>query len=427
MSNYDYTRCMMMKLLLSVPDNKGGSIVYADFDRALEIIKQVDHLTQGITKIIYLVGWQYNGHDDRYPEMFEVNERLKGACDKSGEEGLRRLFEQAAQYHTVIGLHVNFSDAYPQSGLWEEYLEHDLILKNAFGKLKVTGVWNGRKSYQVRLAEEWNSGYFKKRADALMALAPVKEAGTLHIDAFFVRKGKNARVADEKRARRRMIEYFRHNNVDVTSEFIYRERNCGMRVHFGASDTIGLIDAYWNPVLSRRDLLRYDVHDTAGGIQCNALTPDKKAHLLFYGNMHGEEYFKHKDWQDDFVREFITYTMPYYYLNGFRRLKVHGIGRFASLEHEGGVTSYIRGARIVSNGRTLKCGNDVCLPAHWKEGLYYAYSGQDGEKTWYVDGDGEYSVSRIRQGVILPDRQVKASGGKITMYASEGAYIIRKA
>ena len=39
-------------------------------------------------KIIYLVGWQYNGHNDKYPAFFEVNRALKWLQDKDAMESL---------------------------------------------------------------------------------------------------------------------------------------------------------------------------------------------------------------------------------------------------------------------------------------------------------------------------------------------------
>ena len=77
--NYDYSKTLWMKMFLATPDfqNKRSN-VFINFETALEIIKTVDFITQGITKIIYLVGWQGLGHDDCYPEMDKVNDFLKG-------------------------------------------------------------------------------------------------------------------------------------------------------------------------------------------------------------------------------------------------------------------------------------------------------------------------------------------------------------
>jgi hypothetical protein len=41
------------------------------------------------------------------------------------------------------------------------------------------------QSYQISYAQEWKLGYAQKRIDALLRMLPeLKEAGTIHIDAF---------------------------------------------------------------------------------------------------------------------------------------------------------------------------------------------------------------------------------------------------
>ena len=64
---YDYTKTMMMKLGLAYPEptDTSKSHVLMTFEQALECIKKIDAMTPYITKIYYLVGWQYNGHDDK--------------------------------------------------------------------------------------------------------------------------------------------------------------------------------------------------------------------------------------------------------------------------------------------------------------------------------------------------------------------------
>ena len=65
--NIDYSRTLVMKIGISVPDIKnGGTKILNTLDQALEIIKAADELSLGIPKVIYLVGTQYNGHDDKF-------------------------------------------------------------------------------------------------------------------------------------------------------------------------------------------------------------------------------------------------------------------------------------------------------------------------------------------------------------------------
>lgn len=410
MSKYDYTQSMMMKIFLSEPIGEEDSKVYADFAKALDIIKDVDNITKGIKKIVYLVGWQYNGHDDKYPAFFEVNPRLKREEDSSALESLNWLILEARKYNTVVSLHINIADAYPSSPLWNEYIKNDLILCTKSGKPKVTGVWNGKKAYQIRLHKELESGYFKKRVDRLLDMLPViYEQGTIHIDAFFVRKGKDTSVQEEKKARKEMIAYFKDKGIDVTTEFIYREKNSGMKSHYGKSDTIGIFDAYWNPIFTSRDVMRYSVEEVAGGRICNSLMLDKSLHYLVYGNMQGENLFKESDdWHDKFIKEFITYTLPYYFLNRNGKSHIKGIGVFRRLYYDNDIVASVRGRKITEQGRVLKENNDLCLPALWLDGAYYGYSETGGVKNWYVNASkvkvysyknncwqflGEYDVS----------------------------------
>ena len=119
--NYDYSRTLWMKMYLAEPDFENRrSRVFITFEQALEIIRVVDNLTQGIEKIVYLVGWQGLGHDDCYPEMEVVNEALKRACDATARDSLFWLFEEAKKYHTVISFHGNLADAYRDTPCFPE-------------------------------------------------------------------------------------------------------------------------------------------------------------------------------------------------------------------------------------------------------------------------------------------------------------------
>src|SRR6516162_4855419 len=72
---HDYSQTLVMKMFLCSRDAQGSiAKVYLRFDEALEVIKKLDNLTLGIPKIIYLVGWQFNGHDSGYPSWSVVNE-----------------------------------------------------------------------------------------------------------------------------------------------------------------------------------------------------------------------------------------------------------------------------------------------------------------------------------------------------------------
>ena len=50
--NFDYSETLVMKIGISVPDQKGGTKIINTFENALEIIKTADKLSLGVPKII---------------------------------------------------------------------------------------------------------------------------------------------------------------------------------------------------------------------------------------------------------------------------------------------------------------------------------------------------------------------------------------
>lgn len=422
---FDYSKTIMMKLGIGIPDNKGGCRLENTFEQALEKIRVADALTAGAPKIIYLVGWQYQGHDDKYPAFFEVNEAAKRPQDKTARDSLLWLIEEAKRYHTTVSLHINLSDAYPNSPLWEEYLKNDLILKNARGKPKATGKWNGRTAYQVRFAAEYKSGFFQKRVDRLLELLPIEEAGTIHVDAFFVRRGKGTSIPEEKRYRRKMIAYFLRKGIDVTSEFIYRERNCGLRLHTGESDIIGLIPAIWNLSMTQADYLRYPPQLLAGGKLNMDIQRDKDLQYLFYGNTSGEECFKLQEgWQEPFTKSFALGAVPYLFLNGHKLQGITGRGKNRIASFDGGVQTAIRKKSILENGCLRKEEETLCLPLHWREHTWYAYASSPCEQAFDLPA-GEIEISRIcENGPESVERQAAENGRFLLRFDGKSGYLI---
>jgi hypothetical protein len=79
---------VVSKLLLCEKHPAGGpKRVYLTFAQALEVIRKLDHLTCGVPKLVYLVGWQFDGHDSKYPAWNEVNRYLKRPVEITAEQG----------------------------------------------------------------------------------------------------------------------------------------------------------------------------------------------------------------------------------------------------------------------------------------------------------------------------------------------------
>ena len=233
---HKYDQSLVMKIFLAERTDSGkGCKVHLTFEQALEVIERLDRITCGAPKIIYLVGWQYNGHDSKYPAWGEVNQRLKRAQDATALDSLKWLMREGKRHNTVVSLHINALDAYEDSPLWQEYLEKDVIARNKSGVPLKGIVWSGLQSYPLSYAREWETGCAKRRIDGLLKMLPeLKEAHTIHIDAFhtypplpgesqvegfkgispFLGYGPERECA----AQRKTLRYFRDYGLDVTSE-----------------------------------------------------------------------------------------------------------------------------------------------------------------------------------------------------------------
>ena len=94
--------------------------------------------------------------------------------------------EARKKYNTDVSLHINMNDAYENSPDWAEYLEKDAIIKNPDGSLRKGGVWGGEQCYLISHTKEFKSGLAQKRILKLLEYLPeLKDAKTIHIDAFF--------------------------------------------------------------------------------------------------------------------------------------------------------------------------------------------------------------------------------------------------
>src|ERR1051326_4575205 len=73
---HKYDQSLVMKIFLAERTDAGkGCKAHLTFEQALEVIERLDRITCGAPKIVYLVGWQYNGHDSKYPAWGEVDRK----------------------------------------------------------------------------------------------------------------------------------------------------------------------------------------------------------------------------------------------------------------------------------------------------------------------------------------------------------------
>jgi len=120
-------------------DRRGGEEEEITFDEVLNRIKEFAAQTDSAAVVMYLLGWQYTGHDTGYPSVAEVNENL------GGYDRLVHLIEEARKYNVVVTFYDNYDDAYPNHPGWDP----DVICIDPQGNLMRGGAWDGSQSYLI--------------------------------------------------------------------------------------------------------------------------------------------------------------------------------------------------------------------------------------------------------------------------------------
>lgn len=393
---HDYSQTLVMKIMNALVNKDGSCQKVCDFEKTLELIKTIDALTMGVPKIIYLVGWQYNGHDDRYPAFFEVNNSLKRPQDASGLQSLKWLMKEARKYHTTISLHINMTDAYTNSPLWDTYVSKDMISKNKDGSLKVIGSYNGLNAYQINYRNEYENGYAQMRIDKLLALLPeLKQSGTIHLDAWFARpsEGHSESNIIEAAYQKKIWQYWNAKGIDVTTEAVL-------------DYMVGMVPFSYHLYPINQDFFLKNPAKVFTGTDFNPDVPsDVDLGFLFGISMNAETIFPSawseqiKDswylpsdkllmpqvpwsemrrtyWTKIFINEFYEHCLQYFFLNRHQRLKVEGTGKNRVAHFSDGVKVSLKDSLITKNGLTLRSKSNLFFPAQWvspNSYVFYSY------------------------------------------------------
>jgi hypothetical protein len=389
--HHQYHQTMVYKIFMA---SKNRPEPITTYEEALDIIKGMYHITQGMKQIAYLVGWQYEGHDSKYPAWFECNKHLMRSGDIDSREGFRWLVREAKAYNAVVSLHVNMSDAYENSPLWDEYVKNDLIVKNDDGTLKKSTIWDGEQSYWVNKKREWESGFAQKRIDRFLQYLPeIVEAETVHIDAMFF-------APDELEIVQQICSYWNSKGIDVTSEFL------------GSHELVGYIPMVWQLNLDEQSRLRYPPSLLCGGSdQWNQrettfhnlppwagyfCVPEAGTRYeevwgrSFSCDIIGRRVAAVKGFSAPSVEIMLPYfcerTLPWCFLNRHRALELRQTSESYEVIFSDGVKSHVRVVdrmhRITQNGRLLAEGGDYFIPAAWLKDAIIAWSRNGCRRSW---------------------------------------------
>lgn len=417
---------MMMKMMMSEKIVGGGTNVIMTYSDVLDNIKAIDNLTRGIQKIVYLVGWQFDGHDSKYPAFDHFNEALKREGDSSAKESYFWLKKEAEKYNTIVSVHINMNDAYMNSPLWTTYVRNDLISKNADGSFLQTGTWGNESSYNVCFTHEWEKGYAQKRIDEIIELLDLTSAKTVHIDVFLPYESPYHGISleDESRAMRKILRYWREKGVDVTTECWYFSQR--------VDQFIGLQPAVWWNDMTSEQLSKISPSLACGG-QCRPGWGNDKLQItekdieltsfLFGSNMHGEDLINKNTDYNKFRRTFCLTTLPWSYLNQ------HRVDNFDKNEK---IVTYSEGLvvdgenkKMTKNGYVVRENNDLFIPVTWNKGqseiIAYSEKGYKAKK-WTLPSEWEnvktVKVSYVSRYGLENTSELPVDKGTITINMS---------
>ena len=414
---HEYHTTLVDKILnCTKPDPTTGapSRVYATFEDALERIRKIDNLTRGIPKIMYLVGWQHEGHDSKYPDMSEVNGLLQRPGDATAADSLHWLMAESFRFNTTVSLHINMNDAYENSPLWDEYESAGLICAEG-------SMWDGEQSHLIDSAKEWDAGLSARRIDDLLDLLPIERASTIHIDAFWPgSQDKAAQVA----AMRKIIRYWRNRGVDVTTEALLS--------HTGFDNgLIGLSPMAWHIAHEGwgcdDEFTEEQYMDIPASLFCPTRDHSPRG-LVFGAGMQGEGI--RDDALGGYLEPFCLDALPWQFLNRHDRIEYGREGDIGELRLSDGVISradFAKGTSTITKGEvTIRDGGDVFVPALWRDEREIIAFSQSGyaARRWTLPPDwddvGRVSVSTITADGLTGTRGIPVADGSVELTLSPG-------
>ncbi len=395
-----YNEVIVYKLYLDSINRNFPLLTFAD---CLSIIEQIHNITSGLKQIVYLVGWQYRGHDTGFPNHTEINERVGGI------EELKKLINDAEKFNCIVSLHVNFDDSY------EEYPEHDkeLLSRGPDGKPYVwffnKGI-NQLNVFSISHTLQVEKGFAKSRMERMLDIIPIKES--IHFDAH--RPYNEVWLADgthidaECEVQNGMIpikKMFLEKGIDITNE--------------GCGDD-GLYSWGWHMPDWRLAYITVMCHGRVQGVNRKGLEGEALGCSIVRDEFMPEPY-------ECIVRNFYLYWMYAQIL--FRKKMVdYRIGEWnetieAKYEHDTRVKSGYSQDELEADyeGIPMARGTDRFLP--WRDNVIYAYS-LDGElKEWTLPASWAGAKIRakiIRQGGESPGPELTIDGRIIKFQAPPG-------
>lgn len=305
---------------------RGSTDENVTFDEVLEKIKAFALQTDSAAYVIYLLGWQYKGHDTGYPSVDKVNEAL-GGYDK-----LVNLIKEAKKYNVNVTFYDNYDDSYPINPGWDP----DVICRDPNGNLMRGGAWDGEQSYLISSYKyAVKSGL--NRVRFTLDRYPVKEAYFIDVLAGGYKEGRKydfnpkspAGAIKNFEGKLMLINEFNKRGIDVATEDF-----TGFFV--GHVGTFGDIIAFDNVYFKGEEqipLIPFIYHGkTSFGMKISSQSFNVRTFL--YGQRAQEITFKNSDFT---ASNYILDALPKQKLYGKSMKSYEKYGDFERVTYEDGI------------------------------------------------------------------------------------------
>ena len=343
---------------------KLGSPAEVPFDAVIDGVRRRSHLFDGAAQVCYLIGFQHEGHDSGYPDVFTVNEAAGGAAT------LKRIIAEAAAYNTTMSFHDNYDDAYQSSPAWDP----QDIATDSSGELLRGGTWNGIQAYWISIPK-----YVRNKALArirrTLAQYPVRD--TYHLDvltASVFRPDFDPAAPSDKNddlaARKRLVDMFRAEGIDVTTE------GCG----FPFLETFRY---FWDlprpgaSVYEGDEAIPFASFIAHGTVGYGGSEADRYGIVegLFYGAFHSKD-FSFCTREAEMLDAFYLLFVPLDLLRGKAMIDYEERGAWRKITYEGGDTvevDFERCAHRVTIGGMVLVEDYISFAPGTRPGTYLLY------------------------------------------------------
>lgn len=185
------------------------------FTDALQRVKELYYITGGVKQVMLLRGWQHEGHDTGYPDVFTVNKKA-GTLDD-----LKYLIEEARKYNAIVTFHDNYDDMYEDNG----YFDSEISAKDERGNNFKSWIWVSGISNMTSFPKLIKSGKLAERVKKTLDMYPVRDSYHLDVLSCEVKRydfSPEIRMAAQETLeyKKKVIKEFEKYGFTITSEAV---------------------------------------------------------------------------------------------------------------------------------------------------------------------------------------------------------------